>query len=356
VWKEAGIVITVLFPFAWVFSLVPQWLVAVKAVTLTVLETVARTIPVLVREQLRRRTTVKLVQFATPEAAVRLGMIEGDTVVDITNSAAGIDNLLDALRCAAREGTTLEETVRARGESGRSYAFADLNIVPDASRSHLLLPIFPPEVWGCGVTYKRSADAREDDIQDHKGFYDHAYSAERPEVFFKATASRCSGPNDYMGLREDSSYMAPEPELAVVLDRSGRIHGFTCANDVSAWDIERENPLYLPQSKTFNGCCCLGPCIATAEDIADPKNLGITCTVMRDDELVFSGKTSTSKMKRELPELIEYLTRSNPIPTGTVLMTGTGIVMPEDVGLKPGDMVEITMERIGTLRNYAKRV
>ncbi len=299
---------------------------------------------------------MKLVQFRTPDRPIRIGRVEENTVVDITNERAGLRSVLDALRQAEGAGTLLEDVVREHAGRGPGYKLSELDIVPQPGKPHLLMPVFSPEVWGCGVTYKRSADAREDDAEGQGGFYDRAYSAERPEVFFKTTTARCMGPNDYMGIRRDSSYTAPEPELALILDSSGKVHGFTCANDVSAWDIERENPLYLPQSKTFDGCCCLGPCITTREEIADPKNLQVTCTITRDGTTLFSGETNTSHMKRNVPELIEYLTRSNPIPCGTVLMTGTGIIMPEDVTMKPSDIVEITMERIGTLRNYAKQV
>jgi 2-dehydro-3-deoxy-D-arabinonate dehydratase len=299
---------------------------------------------------------MKLVQFSAPDVGVRLGMIEGDTVIDITNSAEGLGSVLNALECAERENTELEQIVRANVKPGKKYLFRDLDVPPEPERPHLLLPVFPPEVWGCGVTYRRSADAREDEVKGQGGFYDMAYRAERPEVFFKASPSRCTGPNGPVGLRSDSRYMAPEPELAILLDRMGRIHGFTCANDMSAWDIERENPLYLPQSKTFAACCCLGPCIVTSEHLPEPKNVKVTCTVTRGKKVLFSGETNTSQMKRELDELIGFLTRSNPIPTGTILMTGTGIIMPEEVKLEPGDWVTITMEHIGTLRNFAKLV
>ncbi len=299
---------------------------------------------------------MKLVQFRTPESAVQIGKMEKDIVVDITNERAGLTSVLDALRQAEARGTQLEEVVRENAVRGASYKLSELDVVPQPGKPHLLAPIFSPEVWGCGVTYKRSADAREDDAEGQGGFYDHAYSAQRPEVFFKTTTARCRGPNNYMGMRGDSSYTAPEPELALILDSSGNVHGFTCANDVSAWDIEQENPLYLPQSKTFDGCCCLGPCIATREEITDPKSLQVACTIIRDGTTLFSGETNTSQMKRDVPEMIEYLTKSNPIPCGTVLMTGTGIIIPDTVTLKPGDIVEITIEHIGTLRNYAKQV
>src|SRR5206468_6096669 len=134
-----------------------------------------------------------------------------------------------------------------------------LNAAPDSGRSHLAIPIHPPEVWACGVTYKKSAEFRDEDTQTSKGIYDHVYFAKRPELFFKGTSSRCTGPNDFIGLRIDSVFTAVEPELAVLIDTRKKVLGYLVANDVSAWDIERENPLYLPQSKVFKGCCALGP-------------------------------------------------------------------------------------------------
>jgi 2-dehydro-3-deoxy-D-arabinonate dehydratase len=194
------------------------------------------------------------------------------------------------------------------------------------------VPVDPPEAWGAGVTYRRSADFREEGT----GFYDRVYVAERPELFFKASAWRCVGPGGPIGKRRDSGFTAAEPEIAIVLARDGRILGFTLANDVSAWDIERDNPLYLPQSKVYNGCFSFGPVIVTPDEIGDPYALVLSCRVTRGGREVFAGEASTAQLKRRFEEIVAWLLRSNEIRTGTVLSTGTGIIQPMDAGSSRG--------------------
>ncbi len=213
------------------------------------------------------------------------------------------------------------------------------------------LPIVPAEVWACGCTYERSASFRDAEHGAREGMYAYVYNQPRPEVFFKGTARVCVGPGQAIGMRADSSFTAPEPELALVLGAKGDIAGYTLANDVSAWDIERENPLYLPQSKIYAACCALGPVIVTPEDLPDPYNLEMTCTVTRGGREIFSGAVSTAKLHRKFEALIEYLRRANPTPAGTVLLTGTGIIVPEDAALAPGDVVTIRVPEIGELSN-----
>jgi len=212
------------------------------------------------------------------------------------------------------------------------------------------MPYQPPEVWGCGVTYVRSKQARETETTI-KGIYDKAYEAIRPEVFFKATASRCAGPNEPICIRSDSKWTVPEPELTFIVGMRNEIVGYTIGNDVSARDIEGENPLYLTQAKIYKGCCAFGPVITTPEEIRNPRDLDIECKIFRKNELIFDGKTNTSRMKRTVEELCSYLCRDNPVPMSTLFLTGTGIVPPDDFSLKHGDIVEITIEKIGTLRN-----
>lgn len=215
------------------------------------------------------------------------------------------------------------------------------------------IPIAPREVWACGCTYEMSATFRDGEHGTREGFYYHAHTAPRPEIFFKGTQRVCVGPGGKIGLRDDSTFMAPEPELAVLLGSKGRILGYTLANDVSAWDIERENPLYLPQSKVFTGSCALGPWFATVDEIADPYSIGMGCTIQRGENLLFEGACSTAKMGRKLDVLIEYLLRANPVPAGSVLLTGTGIIVTQEAALQPGDTVTITGEGLGTLSNEA---
>ena len=217
-----------------------------------------------------------------------------------------------------------------------------------------LIPIHPSEVWASGSTYETSATFR--DTVARETMYSYVYREARPEIFFKGTARVCVGTNQNIGIRFDSKFTAPEPELAVVLGRKGRIVGYTLANDVSAWDIERENPLYLPQSKFYSASCALGPVIVTTDEIVDPYNLQLSCEIVREGLVRFSGSTSTANLHRKLEHIVEYLTRSNPVPVGTVLCTGAGIIVSEDSALAPGDVVTIRIPEIGELTNTAALV
>ena len=167
------------------------------------------------------------------------------------------------------------------------------------------------------------------------------------------TARVCVGTGQAIGIRPDSRFTAPEPALALVLGSRGRILGYTLANDVSAWDIERENPLYLPQSKVYDSCCALGPAILTADALPDPYALEITCTIERGGQIIFTGSVSTSTLHRRLDALIAALTFANRVPLGSVLLTGTGIIVPQDAALSPGDIVRIRVPEIGELSNTA---
>jgi len=218
------------------------------------------------------------------------------------------------------------------------------------------IPISPIEVWACGCTYETSAMFRDGEPGVPHGIYGHVFASERPEIFFKGTARVCVGPGQPIGIRFDSKFTAPEPELAVVLGRNGNILGYTLANDVSAWDIERESPLYLAQSKIYTGSCALGPVIVTKEDVADTSLLELACTITRDGRERFSGSVSLGRFKRRIETLIEYLLRANPVPAGSVMLTGTGIIVPEDAALAPGDTVSIRMAEIGELVNPAALV
>jgi 2-dehydro-3-deoxy-D-arabinonate dehydratase len=196
-----------------------------------------------------------------------------------------------------------------------------------------------------------SASFRDAEHGTREGFYAHVYKEPRPEIFFKGTQRVCVGPLKPIGVRVDSKFTAPEPELAVILGAKGKVIGYTIANDVSAWDIERENPLYLPQSKVYTACCSLGPVMVTADEIPDPYNLQMRCVIQRGDKVIFEGSTSTSQLHRKIETLIEYLYRANPVPSGSVLLTGTGIIVKEDAALAPGDVVSITVPPIGVLSN-----
>ena len=214
-----------------------------------------------------------------------------------------------------------------------------------------VIPITPPEVWGCGCTYQTSANFRDAEHGTREGMYAMVYNGERPEVFFKGTARHVVGPNEAIGVRSDSKFTAPEPELALILGPGNSIFGVTIANDVSAWDIERENALYLTQSKVYDRCCSIGAAILQLGDGVDPYNLAMTCTIERKGQVLFSGETNTSKLHRKFEQLVEFLTRANKVPAGTVLLTGTGIIVTQEGALAEGDVVTITVPGIGQLKN-----
>lgn len=215
-------------------------------------------------------------------------------------------------------------------------------------------PLVPPEVWAAGVTYRKSRDERERESETPDP-YAKVYRAERPEIFLKATPDRCVGPGEAVGVRGDSGWDVPEAELAFIL-HDGRITGFTAGNDVSSRAIEGANPLYLPQAKIYRRCCSIGPCIVSAEAVADPHNLAVSCEIFRDGDRVFAGETSTSRMVRTCEELAGFLTRHNPVPDGTVVLTGTGIVPEQEFSLQAGDVVRIEIEDIGVLENPVVQV
>jgi 2-dehydro-3-deoxy-D-arabinonate dehydratase len=181
-------------------------------------------------------------------------------------------------------------------------------------------------------------------------FYSRVYGADRPEIFFKATAARTVGPGENFRIRKDSTWDVPEPELTLCVTSSGKIVGYTIGNDVSSRSIEGENPLYLPQAKTFDGCACLGPCIyVTKEPLAEDTS--ISMKISRGSEVVFEGETTLREMKRKPQELVDYLLRETSFPQGVFLMTGTGIVPSTDFTLRVGDIVDISIDSIGTLTN-----
>jgi len=189
-----------------------------------------------------------------------------------------------------------------------------------------------------------------------RGIYDYVYGNPRPALFFKATASRCVGPNAPVLIRSDSQLTAAEPELAIILGARGATVAFTACNDVSAWDIERENPLYLPQSKVYLGCCALGPCLVTSDEIGDPYALQIRSRTIREGKTVSSQAANTSQFHRRLEDLVPWLLKDNMIPVGTVLSTSTGIMVPNDLNLRDGDQVDIEIQGIGRLSNPVRQL
>jgi 2-dehydro-3-deoxy-D-arabinonate dehydratase len=293
-------------------------------------------------------------RFYHPEEGPRLGVVHEATVYDLTALAperwSSLTALLQRPHLAAELRAVLPDLTRQA-----AWPLAELDRTPDPAVPHLLAPLDTQEVWAAGVTYLRSMDARVEESKAEGNAYDRVYSAPRPELFFKATPHRVVGPNAAVRIRRDSAWNVPEPELTLVIAPDLRLVGFTVGNDMSSRDIEGENPLYLPQAKVYLECCALGPVIALVEEVPNPRDLAIRLTIRRGDAVAFLGQTSTAQMKREYQELIGWLGRDNAFPQGAFLLTGTGIVPSSDFTLEEGDLIEIDIAGIGTLRNPVRR-
>jgi 2-dehydro-3-deoxy-D-arabinonate dehydratase len=221
--------------------------------------------------------------------------------------------------------------------------------------THILAPLDgETEVWAAGVTYKQSEQARMEE-SGTPDIYANVYAAKRPELFFKATPRRVAGPDAPIVVRTDSTWDVPEPELVLVVNAHAEIIGYTIGNDVSSRSIEGENPLYLPQAKIYAGCCGLGPGITPAWEVSDPYNLTIHLAIERNGQVYWEGETSTRELKRRFDELVTYLFLENDFPDGVFLCTGTALVPERQFTLEPGDVVQIDVDQIGTLRNPVVR-
>ncbi len=237
------------------------------------------------------------------------------------------------------------------------FSFTDLDVEPGRyGHPSFVSPLLSnQEVWAAGVTYESSKFARMSESSDGGDFYAKVYVADRPELFMKGTPSRTVGQRDIVGIRPDSHWNVPEPELSVLVAGTGRILGYTVGNDMSSRDIEGANPLYLPQAKVYRNSCALGPVVIPAERL-DPHTLAIQLVIERGGETLFRGETSTARMRRNVKELVDWLFRSNDFPNGVYLLTGTGIIPPDEFSLQADDIVHITIEGIGTLTNLVKTV
>ena len=224
---------------------------------------------------------------------------------------------------------------------------------PNMDSAKMLAPIDEQEVWAAGVTYQRSKVAREEEsaTTGASRFYDMVYTAPRPELFFKSPAKRVVHPGDPIRVRRDARWSVPEPELALMISPRGKIVGYTIGNDVSSRDIEGENPLYLPQAKFYDGSCALGRCVTLVGHLPSPAETTIRLTITRAGRTAFEGSTSIAKMARTFEDLVSWLTRETSFPDGAVLLTGTGVVPPDDFNLAPGDEVSIDIAGVGRLVN-----
>lgn len=211
------------------------------------------------------------------------------------------------------------------------------------------------EVWACGVTYETSREARVEESERSADVYELVYDAERPELFFKSASWRVVGDGGTVAVRADSSLDVPEPEVAVVINASGEIVGYTICNDVSSRSIEGENPLYLPQAKIYLGACALGPAVRPAWEVADPYALSIELTISRDGAVAWHGTASTAQLHRRIDDLVEHLVRADIHPDGAVLSTGTCLVPPAPFSIEHGDIVRIDIGEIGTMTTSVVR-
>jgi len=277
---------------------------------------------------------MRLVKFSSATLPQAVGVLEEPHIFPLDLPFQGLSDLLE------------DDDPASAAQAMRSKA-APL----PAAEVRLRAPIDRQEVWAAGVTYIRSRKARMDESAGASMFYDKVYEAPRPELFFKATPRRVSGPSEPVRIRRDTKWSVPEPELTLVVNSKLRLVGFTVGNDMSARDIEGENPLYLPQAKVYDGCAALGPCITLAAGMPPREQTTIRLVIRRAGDVAFEGSTDLGKMARKFEDLIGWVARDQHFPDGLFLMTGTGIVPPDDFSLAAGDIVEITIDGIGTLTN-----
>lgn len=279
---------------------------------------------------------MKLVKYQSRTGVIGIGLVDHASIIpfQLEPDVPDLQTLLEApsIRAVAERLARPDEQI----------ALHDVAILP---------PIDRQEVWAAGVTYKRSRTARMEESAAAASCYDRVYVSPRPELFFKANPHRVAGPGQSLRIRADSAWNVPEPELTLVLNSRLELVGYTVGNDMSSRDIEGENPLYLPQAKVYNACCGLGPWITLADDMPQREKTGIELVIRRSGDVAYRGKTDVGQMARSFEDLIGWLGRDNSFPDGAFLLTGTGVVPDSDFTLFAGDLVEITIDGIGTLSN-----
>lgn len=279
---------------------------------------------------------MNVTKYLDQSDSARIGLVEGDQLVPLRFDGP-LKTLSDIL--------ATDDPIAAVG----SLATEDPVAVDESLR--FLPPIDQQEVWAAGVTYRRSQTARMEESEAAASCYDRVYKADRPELFFKATPHRVSGHRQPLRIRGDATWNVPEPEVTLVLSPAMRIVGLTVGNDMSSRDIEGENPLYLPQAKCYDQCAGVGPWITLYNDLPPVDELIVDLKIERNNAIVFDQQTSAGQMARSFENLVGWLARDNSFPNGAFLMTGTGIVPTSDFTLLPGDVVNITIEGVGTLTN-----
>ena len=280
---------------------------------------------------------MKLCRFQTTEGHVRVGAIfENTSVLDL--GAAGVETVESLLEA----DNPVASITRVVNQTQTRYGLRNVKLLPPVERQ---------EVWAAGVTYLRSKTARMEESKSAATAYDKVYEAARPELFFKSVAEKVVAPGDAVGIRKDAVWSVPEPELALVFNSKGRVVAYTIGNDMSSRDIEGENPLYLPQAKVYHKSCALGPVLECGVLETEVRTWTIHLRVQRGTKVVFQGETSVGQIKRRFDELGTYLFKSQSFPHGVVLLTGTGIVPPDNFALQAADVVRISISGIGALEN-----
>ena len=281
---------------------------------------------------------MKLCKFISAGHKERIGLVEDERILPLELGGGQFQTLTDILE--ADDPVAAVQFLSADG--GKRLDLADVQLLPPVDRQ---------EVWAAGVTYKRSKVARMEESETSASVYDRVYEAPRPELFFKAMPQRTVGNDQAVRIRRDSKWNVPEPELTLVVNSRMKLVGFTIGNDMSSRDIEGENPLYLPQAKVYNQSCAIGPWITLAAYMPPRSQIGIRMAILRKGQLAFEGTTSIDQMARSFEDLISWLGRDNTFRDGVLLLTGTGIVPNSEFTLQPQDVVNITIDGIGTLVN-----
>lgn len=284
---------------------------------------------------------MKLCRFELHAGRICPGVLVDDAaVLDLSSEVENLTCLLEAADLRSRVGALIKQDLPRHA----------------LSAVRLLAPVECQEVWAAGVTYLRSKKARMEESDFSATAYDKVYAAARPELFFKSLPEKVAGPDDTVGIRADAQWSVPEPELALVINSRGELVGFTIGNDMSSRDLEGENLLYLPQAKIYEHSCALGPCITVVTSETEARTWTIRLTITRNGQPVFQGETAVNQIKRSFTELVDYLYRSQRFPHGVILLTGTGIVPPDDFTLRPNDQTAISISGLGTLTNVVATV
>ncbi len=280
---------------------------------------------------------MKLAKYRDAHGVERVAVLEDSLLIPLDLSGGQYSSLADIL-----EEDNPPDVVEFLTERASSTPF---------DGADMMAPVDKQEIWAAGVTYRRSQTARMEESETSASCYDRVYESPRPELFLKATPHRVVGHGKPIRIRQDSAWNVPEPELTLVINSRKQLVGYSVGNDMSSRDIEGENPLYLPQAKVYNQCCGIGPCIALPSGMVDTSAIGIHMTIRRQGITVFEGSTDSGQMARGFQDLIEWLGRDNSFPDGAFLLTGTGIVPDSDFTLVDGDVVDISIDGIGTLSN-----